>query len=64
MGSEELGANVFRITQTEALLKKQKEKNEEMATDLHYTVGKTIRDAIEKLANYFYKNKASACMIF
>ena len=49
MGSEELGANVFRITQTEALLNKQKEKNEEMATDLHYTVGKTIRDAIEKL---------------
>lgn len=49
MGSEELGANVFRITQTEALLKKQKEKNEEMATDLHYTVGKTIRNAIEKL---------------
>lgn len=49
MGSEELGANVFRITQTEALLKKQKEKNEDMATDLHYTIGKTIRDAIEKL---------------
>ena len=49
MGSEELGANVFRITQIEALLKKQKEKNEDMATDLHYTVGKTIRDAIEKL---------------
>lgn len=49
MGSEELGANVFRITQTEALLNKQKEKNEEMATELHYTVGKTIRDAIEKL---------------
>lgn len=49
IGSEELGANVFRITQTEALLKKQKEKNEDMATDLHYTVGKTIRDAIEKL---------------
>mgnify|MGYP004506695143 FL=1 len=49
MGSEELGANVFRITQTEALLKKQKEKNEDMAIDLHYTVGKTIRDAIEKL---------------
>ena len=33
----------------EKFLKKQKEKNEEMATDLHYTVGKTIRDAIEKL---------------
>ena len=49
MGSEELGANVFRITQSEALLNKQKEKNEDMATELHYTVGKTIRDAIEKL---------------
>lgn len=49
MGSEELGANVFRITQTEALLNKQKEKNEDMVTELHYTVGKTIRDAIEKL---------------
>lgn len=36
-------------TQTEALLNKQKEKNEDMATELHYTVGKTIRDAIEKL---------------
>ncbi len=29
MGSEELGANIFRITQTEALLAKQKEKDEE-----------------------------------
>ena len=29
LGSEELGANIFRITQTEALLAKQKEKDEE-----------------------------------
>ena len=49
MGSAELGANVFRITQTEELLKRQKEKNEEMATDTHYIVGKTIREAIKKL---------------
>ena len=27
LGSEELGANIFRITQTEALLAKQKEKD-------------------------------------
>ena len=49
MGSAELGANVFRITQTEELLKRQNEKNENMATDTHYIVGKTIREAIQKL---------------
>ena len=49
MGSAELGANVFRITQTEELLKRQKENSEDMATDTHYIVGKTIREAIKKL---------------
>ena len=49
MSSTELGANVFRITQTEELLKRQKEKNENMATGTHYIVGKTIREAIKKL---------------
>ena len=49
MGSAELGANVFRITQTEALLEKQEEKSENMATDTHYKVGKAIRKVIEKL---------------
>ena len=49
MGSEELGANVFRITQTEALLKKQQIPSEKTATDTHYTVGKIIRNAIEEL---------------
>ncbi len=49
MGSAELGANVFRITQTESLLEMQKEKNEKVATDTHYKVGKTIRKAIEEL---------------
>ena len=49
MGSAELGANVFRITQTEELLKKQNESNEAKANDIHYLVGKTIREAIKKL---------------
>lgn len=49
MGSEELGANVFRITQTEALLKKQKEQSEKLATDTHYKVGKEIRKTIQNL---------------
>ena len=49
MGSAELGANVFRITQTEALLEKQEIPSEMIATDTHYKVGKAIRGTIEKL---------------
>ena len=49
MGSEELGANVFRITQTEALLKKQQVPCEKTATDTHYKVGQVIRKAIQEL---------------
>ena len=49
MGSVELGANIFRITQTEALLEKQQEPNEQVATNTHYKVGKTVRKAIEEL---------------
>lgn len=49
MSSVELGANIFRITQTEALLEKQAEKSEQMATDTHYRVGKAVRDTIKEL---------------
>ena len=49
MCSEELGANLFRITQTDALLKRQKEKNEKQANDTHYNVGRVIRKAIEEI---------------
>lgn len=49
MGSVELGANIFRITQTEALLEKQAVPNEQMATDTHYRVGKEVRDTIKRL---------------
>ena len=49
MGSVELGANIFRITQTEALLEKQEVPNEQIATDTHYKVGKVVRKAIEEL---------------
>ena len=49
MGSAELGANIFRITQTEELLKKQIEKDEKLATDTHYIVGKAIRKAIKEI---------------
>ncbi len=49
MGSEELGANLFRITQTEAKLKKDNIHNEDDACNTHYNVGKTVRKAIAEL---------------
>lgn len=49
MGSAELGANIFRITQTEALLEKQVEPNEIHATMTHYKVGKAVRETIKNL---------------
>ena len=49
MGSAELGANIFRITQTEALLEKQELPNEDVATNTHYNVGIAIRKIIKEL---------------
>ena len=49
MGSAWLGANIFRITQTEALLEKQEKPNEQVATNTHYKVGKAVRDTIKNL---------------
>ena len=56
MESVELGANIFRITQTEALLEKQKIPNENIATHTHYKVGKTVRKAIEELGGTMPEN--------
>lgn len=49
MGSEELGANLFRITQTDAKLKRDKIHTESDACDTHYVVGKAIRKTIYDL---------------
>ena len=49
MDSIELGANIFRVTQTEDLLKKQIERSEKIATDTHYKVGKKVRQTIKEL---------------
>lgn len=49
MGSEELAANLFRITQTEAKLKRENIKNKEKANKTHYAVGVTVRKAIENI---------------
>ena len=48
MCSEELAANLFRITQTEAKLKNDNIKGENIANKVHYNIGKNIREGIEK----------------
>ena len=48
MGSEELGANLFRITQTEAKLRREQPQGLEMTSGIHYQVGQTVREAIAK----------------
>ena len=48
MGSEELGANLFRITQTEAKLRREQPQGLDMASGIHYKVGQTVREAIAK----------------
>jgi len=49
MGSIELAANLFRITQTEGALKKNDVKDKETAGITHYKVGKEVRTAIERI---------------
>ena len=48
MGSEELAANLFRITQTESKLKRDNISTEKEANTTHYNIGKNIRDVIAK----------------
>lgn len=49
MGSEELGANLFRITQTEAKMRRDDPQGLDEASSIHYTVGKEVRETIEKI---------------
>ena len=48
MGSEELAANLFRITQTESRLKRDKIDTERKACDTHNKIGKIVRKAIKE----------------
>ncbi len=49
MGSTELIANLFRISQTEEKLRKDGVSDALTATAVHYSVGKEVRSAIEKI---------------
>ena len=48
MGSEELAANLFRISQTESKLKRDNVTGEKYANETHYNIGKNIREVIAK----------------
>lgn len=49
MGSTELIANLFRISQAEEKMRKDNVKGADAATNVHYNVGKEVRTAIEKI---------------
>ena len=48
MGSDELIANLFRISQTEQKLKKDKNDTEKDACDTHKKIGEIVREAIKQ----------------
>lgn len=49
MGSTELIANLFRISQTEEKLRRDDVQDAGKATSVHYNVGREVRSAIEKI---------------
>lgn len=49
MDYEELAANLFRATQTEAKLRRENIQGKENANQAHYIVGKEVRDTISRL---------------
>jgi DNA-damage-inducible protein D len=49
MGSEELAANLFRATQTEAKLRREQIRGKDKANQAHYEVGRKVRQTIQEL---------------
>ena len=60
MGSEELAANLFRITQTESRLKRDKINTEKRACDTHNKIGKIVRKAIKEAGRNYAGRFANA----
>ena len=60
MCSEELAANLFRITQTESRLKRDKINTEKRACDTHNKIGKIVRKAIKEAGRNYARRFANA----
>lgn len=56
MGSTELAANLFRATQTDEKLRRDKIKGKTKANTIHYEVGKKVRDTIKELGGTMPEN--------
>jgi DNA-damage-inducible protein D len=56
MGSEELGANIFRITQTEAKLKRENIRGDTDSRKTHLNVGKKVRETMRELGSEMPEN--------
>jgi DNA-damage-inducible protein D len=56
MGSEELGANIFRITQTSAKIERERITGKNNANNTHYEVGKKVRQTIKELGGTMPEN--------
>lgn len=56
MGSEELGANIFRITQTPAKIEREKIKRKQQANKTHFEVWQKIRQTIQEIGGTMPEN--------
>lgn len=59
MGSTELAANLFRATQTEEKLKREKIEGKNKANQTHFEVGKKVRKTIEEIGGTMPENLPS-----
>jgi DNA-damage-inducible protein D len=55
-GSEELGANLFRITQTEAKLKRENIRGDIKAEQTHFEIGRKVRQTIKEIGGEMPEN--------
>lgn len=60
MGSTELAANLFRATQTEEKLRREKIQGKANANATHYQVGKKVRQTIKELGGTMPENLPTA----
>jgi len=56
MNSEELAANLFRATQTEAKIKRENIKGESKANLAHFEVGQKVRNTIRNIGGTMPEN--------
>ncbi len=56
MGHEELAANLFRATQTEAKLRRENIRGKDAANKTHYAVGRKVRQTIKDLGGTMPEN--------